>query len=726
MTFKKKQPVFNVKMDHLVSFTEFASMIGKQGVFVKKLAEFVIKNTVDERFVTDKGEILFCFYATKANLKPKNLFIDERAILHFVKKYEKDLEGIGASSDALKAVIYSLPRVSSKGDEIVNLWQEMAKLSKNTKCVSELCQYLKDHFLAETYPVMSASGYIHMEPMFVFSKGKAGRACIALKKEALPYFLKSHKETLLQEAEKLNESTILMSLRGLLRELNMTENKDMELKDFIINNCLKDTFEVKNEEGVIQTLPCFSYTDERYLCIDKRALYSFVSRYQDELKKLGFKNFEHILNEKQKLSGRKKFYSLKEIQEMLCSGNLQEKLTSYMDEKGIQSIYCLDENKKEVPLFKEFYFKGEKNYYLPKQMLNFFLTNYQDLLESLGARSEFILDRSGVQKIPYKTSEMVLFDDFYLSLTTDARFHKELSQKIKTLFKDEMVEYQDAMGQVHQEPVFIRARSGFGVATVFKNKRAMKSFIAKYRDFLMKHKIKKEAIANCLGEKTMIHYSPEYIPLYDFSKVFHQSTKNISKIVREKYLDETYPCLDENGVLIEKPVFHAMQHDGRGMIFYGCKKDALIHFARKHQEELKISEIVLQELEGKIKIRPKTNDYITMPDLFKGMCKSNRNAITRMNEFVTQQCMNDMFVENNEVGALVSKPIFSYTRNQESGSLLLCIHVNGIETFFKQRASELMNRGIYPVPFIKKVKEEKASMKNLILNRLIELGRIRD
>lgn len=724
MTFKKKQPVFNVKMDHLISFNEFASIIGTQGAFVKKLVEFVVKNTVDERFVNDKGEILFCFYGTNKNLKPKNLFIDKRAILYFVKKYEKDLLDLGASSDALKAVIHKLPRVSAHSDEILNLWQEMAKLSKNTKCVSGLCQYLKDHFLDETYPVMSSSGYIHMKPMFVFSRGKAGRACIALKKEALPHLLKNHKEELQKEAERLNESTNLMSLRALLRELNMMENIDIELKEFILNNCLEDTFEVKNEEGVVQTLPCFTCTSDRYLCIDKRALYTFVSRHQEDLKKIGFKNFNHILNEKQKLSGRNKFYSLKEIQEMLCSVTLQEKLASYMDEKGVKAFTYLDENKKEVPLFKEFYFKGEKNYYLPKNLLNSFLTNYQGFLESLGVRSEFILDRSGVQKIPYKTREMVLFDDFYLSLTTDARFHKELSQKIKTLFKDEVVEYKDEMGIIRQEPVFVKARSGFGVATLFKNERTMKAFIAKHRDFLIKHKIKKEAIANCLGEKVLVHYSPEYIPLYDFSKVFHQSKKNISKIVREKYLDETYPCLDENGVLTEKPVFQPMQHEGRGMIFYACTKEALIHFARKHQEELKISEIVLQDLEGKIKIRPKTTDYISIPDLFRGMSKSNRNAIDRMNEFVTQHCMNDMFVEENEVGTLVSKPVFSYTRNHESGSLLLCINVNGIETFFKHRAPELMNRGIYPVPFIKKVKEAKTPMKNLILNRLKELGRV--
>ena len=261
---------------------------------------------------------------------------------------------------------------------------------------------------------------------------------------------------------------------------------------------------------------------------------------------------------------------------MLCFAPLKEKLTAYLDENGVKAFTYLDENKKEVPLFKEFYFKGEKNYYLPKPMLKFFLTNYQGVLESLGVRSEFILDRSGVQKIPYKTKDMVLFDDFYLSLTTDGRFHKELTQKIKTLFKDEVVEYKDEMGITRQEPVFVKARSGFGVATLFKNERTMKAFIAKHRDFLIKHKIKKEAIANCLGEKVLLHYSPEYIPLYDFSKVFHQSKKNISKIVREKYLDETYPCLDENGVLTEKPVFQPMQHEGRGMIFYACTKEALI------------------------------------------------------------------------------------------------------------------------------------------------------
>ena len=128
----------------------------------------------------------------------------------------------------------------------------------------------------------------------------------------------------------------------------------------------------------------------------------------------------------------------------------------------------------------------------------------------------------------------------------------------------------------------------------------------------------------------------------------------------------------------------------------------------------------------------KRNDWMKGVDERAVTCKSQmedlKEALLQVSQSLNMntKMTEDMFVENNEVGSLVSKPVFSYTRNHESGSLSLCIHVNGIETFFKQRAPELMHRGIYPVPFIKKVKEEKTSMKNLILNRLIELGRIRN
>ena len=723
MHFKKKQPVFDVGMENLISFSQFAGLIGNQGVFVQKLTKFILKKAFMERFVTDNGEILACFYGTGGRICAKNLFIDKRAIHYFVKKYEKELEQLGASSDALKTVIHHLPRVQAKTDGIMNLWQIMAKISVNTKCVSDLCQYVKDNFLDETYPVMASNGCISMEKSFVFAKGKAGRSGIAIKKDAVPYFLKRYQSVLKKEADRLDLNMPVISIRGLMRELNMMENKDLDLKNFIINHCMNDTFQLKTKEGEIQTLPCFYYTEERYLCIDKRGLHTFVSRYQKELKELGFKNFAHVLADKQKLAGRKDFYSLKDLQDLLYCFTLKDKITNYLNEKGVQALTYQTTTREEVPFFKEFYFKGQKSYYLPKNMLVAFLTQEKDLLESFGVRSEFILDRSGVQKIPLKNKDMIVFDDFYARLTTDSRFHKGLSEKLKTLFKDEVFEYQDEMGRLIQSPVFMKVRSGVGISTVFSNEQAMKSFVSKHRDFLIKHKIKKEAILNYLGEKAAINYTDEYVMLSDFPKIFHQSKKNMPRIIREKYLDETYTVLDENNVLVERPIFYPMQHEGKGMIFYGCKKEDLTRFARRHQEDLKISDLVLKELEGKITIPQKTDDYISIPDFFRGMSKSNRPAILQMNKFVVQNCMQDMYVTTNDAGALVTKPIFSYTRHKESGVTMLCIDVNGAPTLFKRRGPELKKLGIYPDVFIKKIKASKQTVKQAIMDKLRTLGR---
>ncbi len=724
MSFNNKKVNFNVGMNNLISLSEFCAFIGKKGAFVSKLFKFILKEGVDERFVDENGEILSVFYGTSVKITAKNLFIDKRAIQYFIKKYEKDLINFGVSAEMLKSVIYELPRVTAGSESVVNLWEVMAKLSPNTKCVSELCKYVKDNYLDAKYPVTDSKGYIHMEPVFAFSKGKAGRSSIVMKKDAYSSFMKRYKELIKKEAARLDSASTIISLRGVLRELNMTENKDLLLKDFIINNCLDETFTFKNEEGKVETLPCFSYTDERYLSIDKRGLRSFVSRHEAELRKIGFKNFAHVLADKPKLIGRGQLYSLKDVQILLNSPKLLKKITQFLEEKGVDSLKIKLSDEKEYPVFKEFYFKGQKGYYMPKSYLDTFLMQHQDLLESFGTRREFILDRSGIQKIPYKDSQMIVFDDFYQYLTTDGRFHKELSNKIKTLFKDETYECKDEMGLTQKAPVFQTVRSGVGVVTVFKNEQALKSFISNHRYFLIKNGIKKDALEKLLGEKEVINYTDDFVPLYDFPKVFHQSKTNIIKTTREKYLNETYPTYDENGVLLQKPMFVAMQHDGKGMIFYGIKKDMLVHFAKKHQEELKISDLVIKDLTGEIKISTKMPEHLTIADLFKGMGKDSRNTIVKMEDFVVQKCMNDMFVTKNEADTLITKPIFSYRRQKESGSVKVCIDVNGFSTFFKKYRNEMAQMGINLTVFAQRVKESKLSMRHFILNRLKQLGRV--
>lgn len=719
-----KQPIFNVKMDNLISLVDFVGLMGKNGVFVKKMLNFILKKGVHERFVTEEGEILSVFYGTSEKIKPTNLYIDRRAVRYFAKKYEADLLELGVNPDYLKVIILNIPRVQTGVENGYSLWATLSKISPNTKCVSELCQYVKDNFLADEYTVVSPSGYMSREKIFAFSKGKAGRAGFVIKKDAYDFFMKHYKECLKKEAHRLDENSNVIGVRLFLRELNMMENKDIDFKKFVIKKCLNETFDFVDENGNVQTLPCFSYSQNRYLNIDKRGIQSFVTRHEKELKALGFKNFNHVIENKSKLITKQGYLSLMELSESLRYSALKAKFKDFLSANGTDHFYMEDATGKQIPFFQEFYYHGQKRFYIKKENVPLFLKKYSDVLEDFGVRKEYIDDRSGVQKISYKTSDMIGFEEFYLRLGTDARFHVALSKKIQEQFKNERYESLDENKNLSSREIFKTVRSGISLSMVFVNETALKSFMSHNREFLISEGIKKESIEHFLGEKPALDYSDAYVPLYNLEGVLHRSKHDLAKIVRENYLDETYSVVDKNGTITQENMFVPMRHAGKGSIFYAIKRDALLEFAKRHQEEFKISDIVIDELSGKLKIVEKTDDYISLPNLYRGCSKDNRRAINQANKFIVQNCLNDMYVTTSEVGTLMTKPIFSYARHTKSGTIMLCIDTNGIESFFKNRGPELKKMGIFPFAFVKQVKETKKTMKSVIFERLKTLGRV--
>lgn len=695
--------------DMYYSIPEVCRLLGEKNSFNQVFFNWIVNDYLFEHFekTTSDGKQIRVpvFYRGGIGYSLKSFYILKEAVPSFVRTHRSELEEMGVSKDILYVIENDFTRIEKYTNDYIRLWDVGLKFTQNRKSVQPIVDFIYQNLLTATYSVQDEHGKLKTEQMFVSWVPNNGTPRFFLKKQALNSFMKQFGSVLGRVAKKVDKETEFVPLRYLSRQLNTQYVLlDSDLRRFIEENCLTDTFVETDENGEEQIKKIFEVGKGNELRIRKKGIQSFVIHHRSELRALGLNNFSYIAEGVQKIQKPKNMYTIQQLATRLGFLKKYDTFYNWIREHLLNAVIERTNNKGEIvkrPLFVPYMWNGEKRYYVTQKDVKQIVFRYRNKLLELGALPEVLDELSSVGRFRKKTKDMISFNHFYPLLAVQTRNHQKTTQEILELFGDESYFETDENGNKVAIPVFERVKSGPVYVTVFKNEKAMHSFVSKHRDFLIERGVNSYIIKDLLGEKPIVWMSDsdKVIPLSEFETVFHFS-KRIAKTVRENYLDETYPSVDEVGNPIEKDMFVwvATRNKGTGSIC--IHKEALPYFAERHQSEFNIAPHVVDELFGRIKIVPKTADLITVWDLCHILGKTSDVSKKRFEAFIQQNCMNDTFLPIRKGTQADKTPLFTYAR-QQSGHILICMKKAGLPFFLKRYKKNLEELGVKPEGFSK-------------------------
>ena len=182
--------------------------------------------------------------------------MNKKALLPFLERYKDELIAHGIFENRIKAILANIPILEETTPDLMDMWSFAKKLGGNSYVAKELACYIEDTFLGSTYRTEN-NGVQTQSPLFVYVKKSRGGGSFYFKREAFNTFKEryaSQIQSFLLQAEKNNE---FEDLRSFVRKISKSGARDKDVYDFIIKNCLNDTFEVTDNEDTKNNIPIF-------------------------------------------------------------------------------------------------------------------------------------------------------------------------------------------------------------------------------------------------------------------------------------------------------------------------------------------------------------------------------------------------------------------------------------------------------------------------------------
>ena len=662
------------------SLKEIALMLNMKISFQQRLLDIVLEGAQFENFKTLDGKEKPFFHRVQKSITARSFRLDKEGFIPFVNKYQETLEALGVDKKRLLSIIYEMETISKPTDELLSLWDLSFRFAHNSKIVSKVSGFILDTFPSLSY--LDKDG--NLKNVFVFSKGKTGRSALYFRKEAFDLLNLRYGQMIYQAIEEFEKDTPYLDLRTFSRRLEGSGYFEPQLKKFILDNCLNDTFATTDKKGRTHYEKIFSLSETGTLSLRKEAVFEFVDRHQEELRAIGYQRLERILNESEYYDLSVHEMTLKELAQAFGHPPFEKDLTALALEKGKNFVKVVQTPKGTIfePVLRPIHSKGNPVFAIHKDNIKDFIIHFKQELIEMGIPEKFLEQLYLGQPVHEKNDAMIEIRQMLDYLCISRENKEAANEKVRTLID----ENQDLIGNT----IVLSGIRG-GVDFVFKNQEKMHQFIDQFQKELIEVGVRPLKIKERLGEEKVVPFDEASIRLCNLYTYYHISSDIISPVVLEKYLDETYPVQTSNGEQVEEKMFQAMRFKDREYIFYAIKKEAAAIFAKRHQKEFGIRDSVVASLEGKINFVDKTPDMITLFSV--ATMGRTGGGIESFYSFVEKECMRDTFVEkDSKNNGYTISPIFTYARSR-NGYITLHCRKKGLPSFFEKRAKELKELG---------------------------------
>ncbi len=670
---RKKTTQSLAELKDYISLRSFVYMLHLERTEYQKIEAFA-QNELSDKIRDNALEAVIqkdMIIKKKRGNKTLFYFLKEK-IPSFVATYEKELLSLGVQPDVINLLKYRIQPVQ-KEKSYVRLWNFSRSFSPNIKNISLLADFIKKELISATYKDETGADTSFFD--YAISQDKNVR--FYLKEELVPAFKEKYQDLLREKSKELDKSNTFMDLDHLRRLLRGTLVISLkELHAFIRQNALDLTFK---ENGVEKNV--FTY-QKKALFIHKKGVLSFVKKFEKQLKKMGFKEpLYHI--EKKSETDLSLYYTTMNLVGLLGI----QKVNLFKD--FIASIH----SKEFVsgPDGKEkLFLQMCQTWQIKKEFLPHFVQKYKESLRVLGAddkKIEIVVNPTVLE--PYH-QEMIPFRSFYQQflLSADAKRTQMILQK----FKDTTYLDRQADGSLVEKSIFVSTKITGHLCTVFRNKNAVHALITEHEKELkeMGISINKLALRVFLENRPVLAYSDTYLPLKEFGLLLHIN-RTAHKIIADKYLDETYPVQQSNGVIKEEPMFLVMKRPSDFGIVVGIKKEAIPYFARRHQQEFNISDIVLHMLENNRSVHSLSSaKSVSFYALWQVLGQGNQKNYRLLLNKIKTSWSKETYPSYDANGQVTLKPLFflGRSKNQIVGYY---IPIEAIDTFITRHLSTLLS-----------------------------------
>ena len=686
---------------------ELTFLLHKRRLFSKELRQYILKNCQNETvpLVNAKGDKfdfpMFC-QGYRNGSKKLGFYIYKKAVPAFLQRHHEGLRQMDVPIENIAVALGVIPELKQETIQhanLVKLWDMTVKIHRNTKLTSALCTYIKETYINEKFFMQDPDSFdVKEESMFVFVKPPQGKSGVAIRKEALPIFLKRHGKEIKEVALKMENENAYTSLRLLSCYLGKP-NIESKLLAFIQEH-LDDKFYVTDDDGNISELPIaeiiISKCNNPNLCIVKKAIPAFIKKYQNELIELGFEGVQALVKNFEKEGNTKTFLNIQSLAKRLFQG---DRFASVLN-KGIQDIFINDTVEEtntqtgEVvtrPLFRA-RFNKRMIYFILEKDVPLFIRKYKDWLLKKGVSPLVLNYYDGKQEILHKTDNMIAFRSLVGILQKHHLALTGLFNEIKEKHLNDTYTYLDENNIEHTESIFVYAKNIFGFTHYFRNQEALFSFFRNNKDLFQRHGIAPEHLDDVTGDKEGTAYSPDYIFIPDIQYELRLTQSGISDFIKNNFLDKTITEKGADGTYHTRALFTFVKGKNKGAGNYAIHKNDLPYFATTYQKELHVKKGVVEALNAGMEIKIRRPDQLAFTTLVYFLGNKTREGSTLFSKLVKEKYLHETAIVNTNDGNK-EKAIFNYAYHPEGGVVTLYIDSDSIIPFVQKHEKELLAIG---------------------------------
>lgn len=582
---------------------------------------------------------------------------------------------------------------NSLREKFLTVWEIAHKFSGgNSKITKKIESYIKENFLEDTFSFKTQSGAIKTLPVFELAEPRNGKQTPYFNPAALEYFSNFRGPELKSKAIEFEEECPTIPLRMLRRKLGIAPAKEQALLKFIETKCLHDTFMLQDETGAQTEELIFDYPmdnhSKTYLCVQKKGIIPFVQAHEEELKKIGAKNTQILID---KIPDFKKEEGLLQQNDIFKALRLANPMRMAFSELFFNHLIHQQkqaEQKGQIPsdLFLKRKSRLKTHYCLKEEDLPILILQNEKELKAIGLTQAVIDHFINQKKISKKTKNMITLSEFARHFLHSNKL-TDLLKEIRQYHLNDTYQTQDETGALVQKQIFIKvgARKDDEKNYVFASKEALKAFARQNKELLLKH-LTLFQYENIFRGSETCPPEGEAVLVMDLIDKYHFFGRNhFSKIA--SYLNETFTSCNSNGEPEEKPLIY-LKREENGYLKYHILKEAILTLLTRHQKELKVQNTTLKAILRNKPILLRTDSMLSMENITEFLGQP-RHLYPKIASFIEKNCQDEQYY-NPETNK--KEDCFVYAMCQ-SGKISLMIEAKAVQSFISNHQEDLKEIG---------------------------------
>ncbi|MBO7244717.1 MAG: hypothetical protein J6V53_05500 [Alphaproteobacteria bacterium] len=563
---------------------------------------------------------------------------------------------------------------------------------KQAKFCKVLQEYIQQQAINDTAPFILKDKTIKQIPIFHVGMKEGKEYGVYLFKKALPFFLKSHLNKLIEigvereriysllnwiptltAEEKVQKRDNLVLLNQIATKFSNNTHVVSLLTQYIKDNWLTDTYTLLNpltNQSEEKHMFCFSPSlrGRSAVYLYKEALPHFLNKYQQALKE-----------KKLELEEQNNFISLRGLSVLLGKNNNEKELFQFIQQHLDETFEMTDKNgfTRTVNLFNTvqhgscFYLNIYKQGLLP------FIKKYRKEFVDMGFLMADVLSNEFDKKDFIAHFKPLKF--FIKKLSSDKEVQEKLYQLLEQKFNQEK-----QTEETH--PFLVNYRN-----TLFIKKTAVASFFKRYKKNLLQHGANKVKLEHLANEKQILQKTEEMISFRECCSRLKTSPYKIKSLLTliRKYI-ETETFLPSASSKKEEKTFVYCKNSS--VFSYMFKNEvALNAFLKNHKEELMelgFKKEFIEQISGEKSYPHITDDFIFLSDLKSFLHVENPNFHT----YILENCLDQTYEEISSTGQKTSKPMFLYMQGKRIGFGGYAIDKKALKQFVSTCAQPLKIR----------------------------------